>query len=421
MDAIPANIVISEPSNMSKEPMQLENTNIILGITGGIAAYKTPDLVRKLVAKGANVRVVMTQSAKEFVSPLALQAVSSNPVSDDLLDKDAEAAMGHIELARWADKLLIAPATANFMAKLTYGLADDLLSTLCLATPAPIYIAPAMNQQMWFADATQANLKILAQREIQFLGPAQGEQACGDVGPGRMLEPQEIADLLTQEKLEQVLAGKRITITAGPTREEIDPVRYLSNHSSGKMGYVLATAAQELGAAVTLISGPVNLLPPTNMQTISVTNAQQMHDAVMQTTHNCDIFVGCAAVADYRVQQKTNQKIKKSDSELTLTFIKNPDILSDVAHLTNAPFTIGFAAETQNLREYALGKLQRKKLNMIAANDVSDNTIGFNSDQNALTVFWSKGEKKLDVADKQLLARQLMQLVAQRYIEDTND
>lgn len=400
--------------------MQLENINIILGITGGIAAYKTPDLVRKLVAKGANVRVVMTQSANEFVSPLALQAVSGNPVSDNLLDKDAEAAMGHIELARWADKLVVAPATANFMAKLTYGLADDLLSTLCLATRAPIHIAPAMNQQMWFAAATQANLKILEQRQIQFLGPAQGEQACGDVGPGRMLEPQEIADLLAQQTHEQVLAGKRITITAGPTREDIDPVRYLSNHSSGKMGYALAIAAQELGASVTLVSGPVNIPPPAKVHIISVSSAQQMHDAVMQTTHNCDIFIGCAAVADYRVQQKNQQKIKKSDSELTLTFIKNPDILSDVAHLENAPFTLGFAAETQNLREYALGKLQRKKLNMIAANDVSNNTIGFNSDQNALSVFWSKGEKKLEIADKQLLARQLMLLVAQRYSEDNN-
>lgn len=401
--------------------MQLESINIILGITGGIAAYKTPDLVRKLVAKGANVRVVMTQSAKEFVSPLALQAVSGNPVSDDLLDKHAEAAMGHIELARWADKLLIAPATANFMAKLTHGLADDLLSTLCLATPAPIYIAAAMNQQMWFAHATQANLKILSQRNVQFLGPDQGEQACGDIGPGRMLEPQEIANLLAQETHEQVLAGKRITITAGPTREEIDPVRYLSNHSSGKMGYALAIAAQELGATVTLVSGPVNLRAPANIQTVSVISAQQMYDAVMQTTHDCDIFIGCAAVADYRVQQKTLQKIKKTDSELTLTFIKNPDIIRDVAHLANAPFTLGFAAETQNLREYALDKLQRKKLNMIAANDVSDSTIGFNSEQNALTVFWSTGEKKLNVADKQLLARQLLQLIALEYSEVTTD
>ena len=401
--------------------MQLDKTNIILGITGGIAAYKTPDLVRKLVAKGANVRVVMTDSAKKFVSPLALQAVSGNSVSDNLLDKEAEAAMGHIELARWADKLLIAPATANFMAKLTHGLADDLLSTLCLATTAPIYVAPAMNQQMWNADATQANLNSLELRKVQFLGPAQGEQACGDVGPGRMLEPQEIADLLWQQTPEKTLTSKRITITAGPTREEIDPVRYLSNHSSGKMGYALAIAAQELGATVTLISGPVNLLPPANIQTILVSSAQQMHDAVMHTTHNCDIFIGCAAVADYRVQHKSNQKIKKLNSELTLTFVKNPDILSDVAHLTNAPFTLGFAAETQNLREYALGKLQRKKLNMIAANDVSDSTIGFNNERNALTVFWSNGEKKLDVADKQLLAMQLMHLVIQRYKEDSND
>ena len=404
-----------------KELMQHDKKNIILGITGGIAAYKTPDLVRKLVAKGANVRVVMTDSAKEFVSPLALQAVSGNPVSDNLLDKDAEAAMGHIELARWADKLLIAPATANFMAKLAHGLADDLLSTLCLATAAPIYLAPAMNQQMWFADATQANLKILEIRKVQFLGPAQGEQACGDVGPGRMLEPQEIADLLSQQMPEQILTGKRITITAGPTREEIDPVRYLSNHSSGKMGYALAVAAQELGATVTLISGPVNLPLPPNIHTILVSSAHQMREAVMHTTHNCDIFIGCAAVADYRIQHKSNQKIKKSDNELTLTFIKNPDILSDVAHLAKAPFTLGFAAETQDLRKYALDKLQRKKLNMIAANDISDSTIGFNSEQNALTVFWTKGEKKLDVTDKRLLAKQLMLLVSQRYIEDSND
>jgi phosphopantothenoylcysteine decarboxylase/phosphopantothenate--cysteine ligase len=421
MEAIPANNVTLRPITCPKEPMQLENSNIILGITGGIAAYKTPDLVRKLVAKGANVRVVMTKSAKEFVSPMALQAVSGNSVCDDLLDKNAEAAMGHIELARWADKLLVAPATANFMAKLTHGLADDLLSTLCLATTAPISVAPAMNQQMWFADATQANLKILEQRGIQFLGPDQGEQACGDVGPGRMLEPQDITNLLGQETQVQVLAGKRITITAGPTREEIDPVRYISNHSSGKMGYALAIAAQKLGATVTLISGPVNLISPANIETISVSSAQQMYDAVMQTTHNCDIFVGCAAVADYRVQQITDQKIKKTASELTLTFIKNPDIISDVAHLANAPFTLGFAAETQNLREYAIKKLQRKKLDMIAANDVSDSTIGFNSEQNALTVFWSKGEIKLDVADKQFLARQLMRLVAQRYTQDTND
>lgn len=397
--------------------MHFENTNILLGVTGGIAAYKTPDLVRKLAAKGATVRVVLTNSAKEFVSPLALQAVSGNTVSSDLLDKDAEAAMGHIELAKWADKLLIAPATANFIAKLTHGLADDLLSTLCLATDAPIYIAPAMNQQMWHAKATQANLKTLSQRDVTFFGPAQGEQACGDVGPGRMLEPQELANLLLPEKSPKLLEGKKITITAGPTREEIDPVRYISNHSSGKMGYALANAAKELGAEVTLVSGPVNLPPPTDINTVKVSSADQMLDAVMSTMKDCNIFIGCAAVADYKVQQKVDQKIKKSDDELTLTFIKNPDILKEVAHLSAPPFTVGFAAETQNLKEYALAKLQRKKLNMIAANDVSDSKIGFNSEQNALTVFWPKGELKLEVADKQLLAKQLMLLVEQRYTE----
>ncbi|WP_133468244.1 bifunctional phosphopantothenoylcysteine decarboxylase/phosphopantothenate--cysteine ligase CoaBC [Paraglaciecola marina] len=397
--------------------MHFENTHILLGVTGGIAAYKTPDLVRKLTAKGATVRVVLTDSAKEFVSPLALQAVSGHPVSNDLLDKDAEAAMGHIELAKWADKLLIAPATANFIAKLTHGLADDLLSTLCLATDAPIYIAPAMNQQMWHAKATQANLTTLSQRDVTFFGPAQGEQACGDVGPGRMLEPQDLADLLLPQKSPLLLKGQKVTITAGPTREEIDPVRYISNHSSGKMGYALARAAKELGADVTLVSGPVTLPPPADINTVKVNSAKQMLDAVMSTIKDCNIFIACAAVADYRVQQKVDQKIKKSDDELTLTFVKNPDILKEVAHLSSPPFTVGFAAETQNLKEYALGKLQRKKLNMIAANDVSDSKIGFNSEQNALTVFWPKGELKLEVADKQLLAKKLMLLVEQRYTE----
>ncbi|MCF2947266.1 bifunctional phosphopantothenoylcysteine decarboxylase/phosphopantothenate--cysteine ligase CoaBC [Paraglaciecola aquimarina] len=394
--------------------MQHQGTNILLGITGGIAAYKTPDLVRKLIAKGANVRVVVTDSAKEFVSPLSLQAVSSNTVSDNLLDKDAEAAMGHIELAKWADKLLVAPATANFMAKLTYGLADDLLSTLCLATAAPITIAPAMNQQMWHAPATQHNLNQLMDRGVQFLGPAQGEQACGDVGPGRMLEPQEIADLILPD-VPKLLLGKRVLITAGPTREDIDPVRYITNHSSGKMGYALAQAAQKLGAEVTLVSGPVTLSPPSGVNILKVSSAEQMHTCVMQNVKNSDIFIGCAAVADYRPIQKNSQKIKKSDQELTLTFVKNPDILSDVAHLANAPFTLGFAAETQNIKQYALGKLQRKKLNMIAANDVSDENIGFNSEQNALTVFWPEGELKLEIADKNILATQLMELVAKRY------
>lgn len=394
--------------------MSIINKNILLGVTGGIAAYKTPDLVRKLTSQGANVRVVLTSSAKEFVSPLALQAVSGNPVSDDLLDRDAEAAMGHIELAKWADILLIAPATANFLAKLSHGLADDLLSTLCLATAAPIFVAPAMNQQMWHAAATQKNLVILQKRNIKLLGPASGEQACGDVGLGRMLEPQDIVALLNQGLPEPLLAGKTVMITAGPTREALDPVRYITNHSSGKMGYAIAQAAQNMGAKVILVSGPTHLMAPVNVTTIQVTSAAQMHQHVMEQVKHCDVFVACAAVADYRPMQSNSQKIKKNEQELTLTFIKNPDILSDVAHLPQPPFTLGFAAETQNVREYALSKLYAKKLNMIAANDVSDSSIGFNSENNALSVFWPQGEQILAMADKQQLALQLMQLVAEQ-------
>ncbi|QHJ12315.1 Coenzyme A biosynthesis bifunctional protein CoaBC [Paraglaciecola mesophila] len=409
-------------------PMQLAQKKILLGITGGIAAYKTPDLVRKLTAHGAQVRCVMSASAAEFVSPLTLQAVSGHPVGDDLLDRNAEAAMGHIELAKWADKVLIAPTTANFMAKLAHGLADDLLSTLCLATSAPIYIAPAMNQQMWHAKATQANLDVLQQRGVNILGPAPGEQACGDVGLGRMLEPLEIADMLAQSSIESLLAGRHIVITAGPTREEIDPVRFISNHSSGKMGYALASASVALGAKVTLISGPVNLPCPAGVDLVNVVSAEQMHRAVMKAVGatqsdtagdimqpNCDIFIGCAAVADYKPQQKTEQKIKKSDTELTLTFTRNPDILSDVAHLAQPPFTVGFAAETQDVAHYAQDKLKRKKLDMIAANDVSQAGLGFNSEQNALNVYWNNGGKNLGVADKSQLAISLMTLVAQRH------
>ena len=398
-------------------PMQLIQQKILLGVTGGIAAYKTPDLVRKLTAQGAQVRCVVSASAAEFVSPLALQAVSGNPVGDDLLDRNAEAAMGHIELAKWADKVLIAPATANFMAKLSHGLADDLLSTLCLATSAPIFIAPAMNQQMWHAPATQNNVRILENRGVHILGPAPGEQACGDVGLGRMLEPVDLANMLMQSPIEPLLANRHIVITAGPTREEIDPVRFISNHSSGKMGYALAKAALALGAKVTLVSGPVNLSPPAGIEVIDVVSAEQMHQAVMKVVANCDIFIGCAAVADYKPQQKTQQKIKKSNSELTLTFTKNPDILSDVAHLAQPPFTVGFAAETQDVAHYAQDKLKRKKLDMIAANDVSQAGLGFNSEKNALNVYWNNGEKNLGVADKSQLALTLMTLVAQRHTE----
>lgn len=395
--------------------MELNQQNILLGVTGGIAAYKTPDLVRKLTAKGANVRVVVTASAKEFVSPLSLQAVSGNPVSDDLLDPAAEAAMGHIELARWADKLLIAPATANFVAKLTHGLADDLLSTLCLATQAKVYLAPAMNQQMWNAKATQSNLAVLKSRDVTILDPASGEQACGDVGPGRMPEPQELAEALVDLPTSDTFNQKHIVITAGPTRESIDPVRYITNHSSGKMGYALAKAAANMGAKVTLVSGPVNIDTPAGVNRVNVQSAKQMHEAVMSVIDDSDIFIGCAAVADYRPVETVTQKIKKNAQELTLTFTKNPDILADVANLRRAPFTVGFAAETQDVSHYAKDKLVRKKLDMIAANDVSQQGIGFNSDKNALTVFWKEGEKSLDVADKEQLAVQLMNEISYRY------
>ncbi len=388
--------------------------NILLGVTGGIAAYKAPDLVRKLKAKGANVRVVLTESASHFVSAMSLQAVSGHPVSSTLLDPAAEAAMGHIELAKWADTILVAPATANFIAKLAHGLADDLLSTLCLATTAKIIVAPAMNQQMWQAPATLSNLAILSAHGIEIIEPDSGEQACGDVGPGRMPEPQALADRICAAPVEPILQGKTVMITAGPTREAIDPVRFLSNHSSGKMGYALANAALSLGAKVILVSGPVNLKPPAQAQTIKVDSALQMHKAVMECIELVDIFIGCAAVADYRPQTTVDQKIKKTEQELTLTFVKNPDILADVAGLNKAPFTVGFAAETQDLRHYAKDKLIRKKLDMIAANDVSDSTIGFNSEQNSLSVFWSDGEKQLDVADKNQLAHQLMNLISQQ-------
>lgn len=394
---------------------ELKNLNVLLGITGGIAAYKTPDLVRKLRAKGANVRVVLTSSAKEFVSPLALQAVSGHPVAYDLLDPAAEAAMGHIELAKWADKLLIAPATANFMAKLACGLADDLLSTLCLATAAPIYIAPAMNQQMWHAAATQDNLQRLVGRGVGIFGPAQGEQACGDVGPGRMLEPEELAQRLHHTQISQILLGKQLLITAGPTQEAIDPVRYITNRSSGKMGYALAQAAVNLGARVTLVSGPVNISPGPGINLIKVTSAEQMQDAVMQNISGCDIFIACAAVADYRPTQVVKQKIKKSAAELNLSFTRNPDILANVAALEKPPFTVGFAAETENVCHYAQDKMSRKKLDMIAANDVSQAGIGFNSDDNALQVFWRDGEQYLQVADKYQLALQLLALVSEQY------
>ncbi|MCW8091188.1 bifunctional phosphopantothenoylcysteine decarboxylase/phosphopantothenate--cysteine ligase CoaBC [Alteromonas sp. ASW11-130] len=394
--------------------MLLANKHILLGVTGGIAAYKTPDLVRKLTAQGATVRVVITHAAAEFVSPMSLQAVSGNPVHHTLLDPAAEAAMGHIELAKWADILLIAPATANCLAKLAMGLADDLLTTLYLATTAKVILAPAMNQQMWKAPATQVNLSTLQQRGVSVLGPADGEQACGDVGVGRMLEPMDIVCQLTATPTE-LLKGKKVVITAGPTREELDPVRYITNHSSGKMGYAIAEAAVAAGARVELISGPVTLSPPVGCSLHNAISAEQMHQRVMQNIDEADIFIATAAVADYRPKQVASQKIKKNNDELTLTFVKNPDILKDVANLPNAPFTVGFAAESENVETYARKKLVTKKLAMIAANDISAQGLGFNSDKNALHVIWKEGEKKLPATSKTSLAQSLIALIAEQY------
>lgn len=402
--------------------MSLTNKNVLLGIGGGIAAYKSADLVRRLKERGFDVRVVMSQSALEFITPLTLQALSGHPVASSLLDPAAEAAMGHIELARWADLVIIAPATANLLARINAGMADELITTTCLATEAPIALCPAMNQQMYRNVATQANLTSLASRGYTLWGPASGSQACGEVGPGRMLEPLEIAELAsdffaTKEVSAQPLAGQSVLITAGPTREAIDPVRYISNHSSGKMGFALAKAAAEMGATVTLVSGPVNLATPEGVTRIDVESAQNMLDAVMDNVDKKHIFIGCAAVADYRISDVATCKIKKSAEEMQLALVRNPDILATVASLPNRPFVVGFAAETHDVETYARDKLKRKNLNMIAANDVSVAGLGFNADANALRVFWPQGSQDLPATDKLTLARQLLSLIVK---EKTN-
>ena len=400
--------------------MSLITKNVLLGIGGGIAAYKSADLVRRLKERGFDVRVVMSQSAMEFITPLTLQALSGHPVSSSLLDPAAEAAMGHIELARWADLVIIAPATANLLARINAGMADELITTTCLATEAPIALCPAMNQQMYRNLATQANLASLQSRGYTLWGPASGSQACGEVGPGRMLEPLEIAELASRffatkdvyaEQESQPLAGQSVLITAGPTREAIDPVRYISNHSSGKMGFALAKAAADMGADVTLVAGPVNLATPEGVTRINVESAQNMLDAVMENVDNKDIFIGCAAVADYRVSDIATSKIKKSAEEMQLALVRNPDILATVASLANRPFMVGFAAETHDVEAYARDKLKRKNLNMIAANDVSVAGLGFNADANALRIFWPQGSQDLPATDKLTLARQLLSLI----------
>jgi len=390
---------------------------ILVGISGGIAAYKCPDLVRRLKESGADVRVVMTKAATAFISPLTLQAVSGYPVSTELLDTDAEAAMGHIELARWADLILIAPATADIIARLAAGMANDLLSTLCLASKSPIAIAPAMNMQMWMNPATQDNINKLQQREFSILGPGDGEQACGEFGPGRMLEPVQLTEECDRfnPKNQLCLANKKVLITAGPTQEHIDPVRYLSNHSSGKMGFEIARAAHIAGAEVTLIAGPVAIETTDSIHRINVTSAIEMQQQVLEHLDNQHIFIGCAAVADYRVAETATTKIKKDQQQLVLTMVENPDIIASVSKQKNKPFCVGFAAETNNVVAYARNKLIAKNLDMICANDVSDSEIGFNGDNNQLTVITASGQEiELERATKRSLSQKLVKLISEQ-------
>lgn len=389
----------------------LQGKKIVLGITGGIAAYKTPELIRRLKDQGADVRVVLTESAKAFVTPLSLQVVSANNVSDTLLDPQAELAMGHIELAKWADLVVIAPATANTIANLTVGIANDLLTTICLATSAPIAIAPAMNQQMWHTTITQENIERIRERGYLIWGPGQGEQACGDVGFGRMLDVDDLVALTCQFYQNKTLAGQHWVVTAGPTREAIDPVRYISNHSSGKMGYAIAIAARNAGAEVTLISGPVKLTAPAGVTTISVNSANEMHQQSLASVNSANVFVACAAVADYRVTDIAEHKIKKSADAMQINLVKNPDIVADVAALADKPFTVGFAAETQDVEKYARGKLKNKNLDLIAANNVAVAGQGFNSNDNALTVYSATAAFDLPFNSKELLAKQLVDLI----------
>ncbi|UTZ36255.1 bifunctional phosphopantothenoylcysteine decarboxylase/phosphopantothenate--cysteine ligase CoaBC [Vibrio campbellii] len=390
----------------------LAGKKILLGISGGIAAYKCAELTRRLIERGAQVQVVMTKAAKEFITPLTMQAVSGRPVSDSLLDPAAEASMGHIELAKWADLVLLAPATADLIARMSAGMGNDLLTTLVLATDSPVAVSPAMNQQMYRNVATQENIATLARRGMHIWGPAAGEQACGDVGPGRMLEPMQLVHLCEQFFQPKLMAGKSVLITAGPTREAIDPVRYISNHSSGKMGFALANAAAQLGAKVTLVSGPVSLNTPAGVQRIDVASAQEMRDAVMAQAPSHDAFISCAAVADYRPEHVASQKLKKTENndQMAINMVKNPDIVATVANMTEQrPFTVGFAAETNDVETYARGKLMKKNLDMICANDVSVQGQGFNSNDNAITLFWPQGEQALALESKEALSFKILE------------
>ncbi|MGS2718319.1 bifunctional phosphopantothenoylcysteine decarboxylase/phosphopantothenate--cysteine ligase CoaBC [Eionea flava] len=396
----------------------LTNRRVLLGVSGGIAAYKSAELIRRLQDLGADVRVVMTRAAQEFITPLTLQALSGNPVHVDLLDPAAEAAMGHIELARWADVVVIAPASADVIARIAQGNGNDLLTTACLARRCELIVAPAMNEAMWHHQATQDNLAQLQARGVHQIGPASGGQACGDVGMGRMSEPSVLAQEIASHFESGCLAGQSVVITAGPTREAIDPVRYISNHSSGKMGYALAQAAVDAGANVTLISGPTNLPCPDHVKRIDVISAEEMFNASQATLGACDIFIASAAVADFRPATVAEQKMKKTSAEETMTIhmVKNPDIVASIADIggaENRPFVVGFAAETQNVLEYASNKLQRKNLDMIIANDVSDSKIGFNSDNNAITIITKNNNTQTLEASKRQLATEIMTHIAE--------
>lgn len=392
----------------------LSNKRIIVGISGGIAAYKSAELVRRLQDAGADVRVVMTPGAEEFIRPLTLQALSGYPVHADLLDPEAEAGMGHIELARWADLVLIAPATADFIATMVHGRANSLLNAVYLATPAMVAVAPAMNQRMWSHPATTANIELLSQRQVKIFGPDSGIQACGDIGPGRMQQPEELVTQVAACFASLQLSGKKLVITAGPTREAIDPVRYISNHSSGKMGYALAEAAIEAGAQVTLISGPVNLDPPARCTLIPVISAAEMHDATMNACADANILIAAAAVADYRPLTAATQKMKKHADAITLELEKNVDIVSAAASQYDDLFVVGFAAETQDVEQYARGKLQRKNLDAIVANDVSRTDVGFNSDNNEAWWISENTSKTFSIRSKTQLARDIVASIAEQ-------
>jgi len=407
---------------VDKNLKSLANKNILLGVSGGIAAYKSAEIVRHLRKAGALVRVVMTKSAEEFITPLTLQALSGNRVSTELLDVEAEAAMGHIELAKWADGLLIAPATANTLARISSGRGDDLLSTIALAFEGPVSLAPAMNQAMWRNERTQENLKKLIDQDFVICGPGSGEQACGDVGLGRMLEPLDILDMFSLSFNEGTLSGKKILITAGPTQEPIDPVRFITNRSSGKMGYSLVEAALESGANVTLISGPVNIDPPSNCNFVSIKTAKEMFDAVMHHISGMDVYIGTAAVSDYSPAKASDYKIKKdgSSSPMFLELKENQDILKSVSELEQRPYVVGFAAETNDLIKNAEKKLSTKNLDLIIANDVSNKEIGFDSDDNEVTLITEKEKYLIERQNKRKVSKKIIDFISRR-INDQNN